>query len=141
MERLTVSVVLELMNEAMRGFEEDNAHGRSKAGDAARTAARKAKSKAEGISDKTAREAVGLFEEAIVHSPRGWKVEEVTVTLTPEAREHGWLAAWADTELLVPLASKVAGYGRGERDSPATSDRTATVRFVRRLDVTATRTA
>lgn len=42
-------------------------------------------------------------------------VEEVTVTLTAEAREHGWLAAWAGTELEVPLASKVVGYGRGER--------------------------
>ncbi len=42
-------------------------------------------------------------------------VEEVTVTLTPEARERGWLAAWADTELEVPLTSKVVGYGRGER--------------------------
>ncbi len=73
MERLTASSVLEYMNEAMDRFEFDNAHGLDKAGDEARKAARDAKAKAEGISDAIVRDTVRLFEEAIIHSPRGWK--------------------------------------------------------------------
>lgn len=42
-------------------------------------------------------------------------VERVTLTVTDEAKRHGWLAAWADRELHVPLLATSVGYGRGER--------------------------
>lgn len=73
MERNTASLVLQYMNEAMDRFEYDNAHGLDEAGDAARAAARIAKTTAEGISDQTVRDTVALFEEAVAHSPGGWK--------------------------------------------------------------------
>lgn len=42
-------------------------------------------------------------------------VERVILTVTDEARRHGWLAAWAGRELTVPLSVESVGYGRGER--------------------------
>ena len=55
-------------------------------------------------------------------------VEQVWLTPTEEAREHEWLEAWANRELSVPLVSRL-GCGRGERDSPATTDLPITMRL------------
>ena len=48
-------------------------------------------------------------------------VERVWLTPTQEALEYGWMEAWANRELSVPLVSRL-GYGRGERGCPATND-------------------
>jgi hypothetical protein len=48
-------------------------------------------------------------------------VEHVWLTPTKEAREHGWLEAWANRELSVPLVSRL-GCGRGERRQTSTTD-------------------
>jgi hypothetical protein len=110
MERLTVSVVLDYMNEAMGAFEADNAHGSVKSGDGARRAAREAKTKAEGISDTAAREAVGLFEEAIIHSPRGWKEQGgANLEQMNKVRDAHTLAVRLVGALLRPVEPEVSG--------------------------------
>ena len=41
----------------------------------------------------------------------------MTLTVTDEAKCHGWVAAWAGRDLNIPLTATPVGYGRGERDS------------------------